>query len=440
MRPVFLPRDFSSRPLGLLAASAALALLLSVLFFAASYGSLGRGGQDRVTDGFAMGALTDNLNGDHVTGRHQYNDCLILGLALEQNAPLLELAISPMHPFGRSERVCQDLRTKIFAADKQYYHNYLHGHTVLVRYLLPHMPVQLIRELYKGVASVLLLTGIGLCLLRLMRRESMGESLILLIVLLGLGRFFGLDWFGQSLSHGPADMALIAFVLSAVTLTGRLGVLGWVLLTSVFGVLTIVFEFLTGGLPLGAAAVLGLGWFVLSPAARKPKNVLLGLGSFATAVAMVITAKLILVAWVFGIDAVLALATAGGARMNGPLPEHFADRKALEQIIQSLGVLAPGLPLLAAGLLLMSFGAGVASSLRRPEPPALFLLASCLPIFGWFLLFQQHTAIHAWFMARILVWPLIAGFALVAWRLVCEPRESRAALPDSSAGRLPSPL
>jgi hypothetical protein len=32
-----------------------------------------------------------------------------------------------------------------------------------------------------------------------------------------------------------------------------------------------------------------------------------------------------------------------------------------------------------------------------------------LPIIGWLLFFQQHTIVHAWFMDRMLVWPIISG-------------------------------
>lgn len=434
MRIAFSLRRRGPGPFVHLAASAALSLAIAALFFLAGLGSLGRGGDERVAEAFASGALSDDLKGDHVTGRHQYNDCLILALALYQERPVRQLAVSPVNPFGRSERVCQDLRTGTHAADKPFYHNYLHGHTVLLRYLLPLLPVQAVRELYKGLASLLLLAGIAICLLRLRRRESVEDQLILLVTLLGLSRFFGLEWFGQSLGHGPADLVLIGFVLSAVLASGRLGTGGWALVAAAFGALTIIFEFLTGGLPLGAAAVIGLGWFFLSPAVRSVGAVLLGLAAYITAAATVVAVKIAMVASTFGAEAVLAIAAAGGERMHGSLPPQFADRGAAEQLLLSVGVLSPGLPLLASGLLLLSISLGAASVLRRPEQPALLLLASCLPILGWFLLFQQHTAIHAWFMARILVWPLIAGLAAVAWSLV---RDSRAPIPETSA-RLPA--
>jgi hypothetical protein len=144
--------------------------------------------------------------------------------------------------------------------------------------------------------------------------------------------------------------------------------------------------------------------------------------------------KLIAVAWVFGRDAATGVLMAGGDRMYGSLPAFAAWQSVPEQLVGSIGVLAPGLPMLAAGMLLLSLGLGLITVLRRPEQPLLLLLASCLPILGWFLLFQQHTAIHASFMARILVWPLIAGFAVFAWSLV---RESSGLLSDGSA-RLPA--
>ena len=43
---------------------------------------------------------------------------------------------------------------------------------------------------------------------------------------------------------------------------------------------------------------------------------------------------------------------------------------------------------------------------------AVLLALSVLPIVGWLVAFPNHFLVHAWFMDRILVWPVAAGFSL----------------------------
>jgi hypothetical protein len=386
-----------------------------LLFFVASWQSLGRGGHERVAEAFATSALSTDLWGNEVSGRHRFNDCLITALALEQRQPREKLTVSPVNPSEPLQDVCRDLRDGTGINHAAYYHNYLHGHAVLLRYLLPHWSIGAIKEGYKAGISLLLLAAIALCLARLFdasaRRE---ESLIFLIVLLGFARFFGLEWFAQSLGHGPSDLVVLGFVALLTARAGAMSRRGWVLSAALFGALTMIFEFLTGGLPLGASVVLGLGWFALAERERSPTTVVLGLVAYGIGAAVPLLVKLALVASLFGSKAVSWMAMQGIFRMGSELPPGLEGVTATSQLLLNINVLAPGLPLFSAGLLVLALALGLVAALRHPQPPFLLLLASILPIILWFLAFRQHTAIHAWFMARILVWPLIAGFALFA--------------------------
>jgi hypothetical protein len=65
-------------------------------------------------------------------------------------------------------------------------------------------------------------------------------------------------------------------------------------------------------------------------------------------------------------------------------------------------------------LLVLAIGLGALAMVRRPTLDSRILALSNLPIFGWFVVFHQHTIVHAWFMDRMLVWPLATGFAIYA--------------------------
>lgn len=411
-------------PLSLLKRSVVLALLAAGLFFLASYASLHRGGQEQIGEAYAQGALTAELRGNDVIGLHQYNDCLILGMAMAKGRSDLELMVSPLKPFGASEVPCADLKNSVQRGEL-FYHNYLHGHTVLVRYLLPHLPVQTIRELLKAAMTLTLLFGIALCLLRIGERRAVAEQLVFLVALTGFSRFFSLELFSQSLSHGPADLVLVGFVTLLALKSGTLSEARWTNLTCLFGASTMIFEFMTGGLPLGAAAVIGLGWFGLRPGSRSIPAVLRGLAAFVTGAATLLLMKLCLVALVFGADAVLAMFEAGAIRVNGDLPSELGHFVAWEKLAKFTWILAPGLPALPSAMLIMAGLFGVRAATQGRDPATLLLLLSCVPILGWFLIFQQHTAIHAWFMVRILCWPIIAGFAAFAWAS-CQARQAAA--------------
>lgn len=78
------------------------------------------------------------IAGDRIPVQQRFDDCLITIMALEQRQPLDKLFVSPVNPAEPTQDVCRDLRDKTGPNATAYYHNYLHGQTVLLRYLLPH--------------------------------------------------------------------------------------------------------------------------------------------------------------------------------------------------------------------------------------------------------------------------------------------------------------
>ena len=169
--------------------SAAVAVIAMLLFFAASYFSLGRdlaGARSQIRSAFEAGDLLEGANkalGNTIVGVHQYNDCLILGMSIDQRPGLeRQLLVSPIRTAfpstaGRHDKtlppmliersdnadpcpVLHDLsQGDTPTAEVEYYHRYLHGQTILIRYLLPKISVSTIRLMYSSLVTVAVMIG-----------------------------------------------------------------------------------------------------------------------------------------------------------------------------------------------------------------------------------------------------------------------------------------
>jgi hypothetical protein len=386
------------------------AVAVMLVFCVLNWASLGRGGQERVARAFSRGVLTTEnyLPGDTVRGVHQYNDCLILGMALDQRYSRTELTVSPSNPFHTDNDACGDLRRGKAYTHQNFYHNYVHGQTMLARYLLPVFGVEGMRSLYRSAISILLVAGIGLCMLRLAKGSLI--SMAFLLSMIGFARFFGLESFGQSLSHAPSDFVIIAYVFWLTFKAGEMTRSEGVAAAAILGALTVVFEFMTGGLPLGLAAVLGLMWFAL----RSPnvRDCLAAAAAFTGAAAAVMAIHYAAVAIVFGGGELLDIARLALFRVYGDLPPDRAGWSLFAAVTGSFYALAPGLERIAGPMLFLAIGFGSWSLYRDRRPEIVLLAGSNLPIFGWLILFRQHTIVHAWFMDRILVWTMITGWLM----------------------------
>lgn len=394
------------RAIGLaVAVGIAIGTTATALLYGANLNSLGRGGEARIAEGFAQGSITgdDLLRGDTRIGANQFNDCLIIGMALQQSAPRTKLAISPTVPTGGMS--CAGLAR---SQPRIYYHNYLHGQVTLLRYLLPALSIDHIRFLYKLVLQLLLLVGIAVAMFRLSKRDAdWQKNAFVLIVLICLGRAFGLETFGQSLGHGPSDIVLVGYVVVA-SFAADVSERAAVVSAAVFGALTMVFELLTGGLPLGLAVIVGLLSF------SDVRALVLSATAYLVAACTVFAAKIAAVAYVFGNIEYL-----GGIvlRTVGNTPSFMGDRSFGQAIIGSMDALMPGLPALANGILILAIVFGAYGLWRNPSRQAKIVALSSVPIFGWLAVFHQHTIIHAWFMDRMLTWVIASGFALFLFGL-----------------------
>ena len=248
------------------ATAAIIAIGLYAAFLALSFASLRTDRAvliDRINTAFADKALDRQaswLQGNTEIGAHQYNDCLILFQAVDDRAPDGLRAISPLSVPVDTDNACATLAD--FAAGRvspptRYYHQYLHAHTTLARLLVPSLGVAGLRGLYKLAITLTLLAGVGYAVSGLMRGRRTAVDAAWLVIFLAFGRWFGLESFGQSLGHGPADLVALVFLLylqrvsSVQPITPGKAIAA----SAVFGALTMQFEFLTGGLPLGLSIV-----------------------------------------------------------------------------------------------------------------------------------------------------------------------------------------
>lgn len=418
------------------------------LFFLASAGALDRKVPDdtaRVARAFQRGQLVENpfQHPSTTIGSHQWNDCLILLMALDQRGDRTRLALSPIiagfpEVAAADENPCLALKTLVSGVtpepDLYYYDRYVHGAVPVLRYLLPHFEVEQIRRLYRSFLSAVLILGLGLCLVGIARGRRVPAFAALAVVFLALLRFFGLEFFSQSLGHGPADILIGCYALAIAAMlflpTGPLAAVG---AAALFGALTVVFELFTGGVPIGVAMVFGLSSL---PVRRDtlPQGARLATWAATAFVSAAFTVYLLkLLAVVFISDAGVAMDVVERLRHYSLAADTGWDLVAISrQVADSVGVLVGGMALVgwaavAGGVVAGAYGAywirrHVSDSLSRQQAALLLSSMAVAPI--WFALFPNQVGTHAWYMDRVLVWPVAAGFALFVLAMAGRSRSS----------------
>lgn len=379
--------------------------------------------RDLRTDG---GASFGNVN----IGEHQYNDCLILFQTIDDRASRERRAISPLRPVPDKQGICADLKDLVTTGPGRppdFYHRYFHAATTLARILVPRLGVAGLRDFYKTLTSWMLVAGIGLAMLDIARRRPDAMGSVWLIIFFVFARFFGLESFGQSLGHAPADLLIIGFLLivsrasSERPITRRFAMVA----AASLGALTIEFEFLTGGLPLGLAVVMGTLPLALAPDGETLDATLDAVISFVIGVMTCVIARVFLLLIVFGTAplstsfAQLLSRTGNGISTDSPTSSGLGVF--VVRVLSGLGSLAAGMPWLVIGLLGLALAFGVWSYLvlRQDQSVAVrhravALAASTIVPSLWIVVFWQHTAEHAWFIDRIFAWPLAGSGALFA--------------------------
>jgi len=365
-------------------------------------------------------------------GSHQFNDCLILDQVVTRAGSRVQMALTPANDFAnRYSGVCQELwATVIGGAHRQtfFYQNYIHGHTIVARVLLNVLSIASVRKLYQFTNYALVFAGICLALFRLARRERVSEAAFWLAMFVIYGRFYGLEFLGQSLGHGPADAVFLSYALwlEIASFNGRSR--DCTLPVAIFGALTMAFEFLTGGLPQGLA--LTVAGIAIAARHNVIRETMTSVIVFSATVTAMIAIKLALTVILFGPDAFASMTNDLAYRMSnsvahdGQSPMTFEE--AARRVASGLGEMVGMSPFFAYMAIVLAVVIGVIAWVQLRETAwrkrALLIAASNLVLIGWVVIFREHFYMHAWFMTRIFTWTIASGFGLFAISLTQPQR------------------
>jgi hypothetical protein len=409
-----------------------------------------------IRSSFTHGALQERdwLLKDDRLGVNQYTDCLVIQMFFfrrdawadtvaptvvfndwpiplwaDNGEPLSECAIAKAAAFSEAPLALYPAQS-YFA-----YSRYFHAFRLPAYLLLEKVEVGAIRRLYRmtafGVLVMILVTQLLMMLWRVesaddrpRAREQVIQGVFFVILSLLFMRFYGLNVFALSLTHAPSDtlifVAIAVLSLLNITRTSswRLGVL-----CGIFGALTFAFDFLHGALPLGLAALIGCVAMKAerqSSAGQIATAGFLAGSSFMVGAGAALLVKIATVAITIGPQAVTGFFSQLRYRMTGggvPLSDLWL------RLFESLDVIFfedfsfSRASLFVTGLLLIvAYGIALACATRASAVQAHLLMLSVLVIGVWYLVFRNHSVIHAGSMVRLLVWPLTAtaGMVIVA--------------------------
>lgn len=389
------------------------------------------------------------------------NDCLFFETLLQDYPSRLAQAISARIPPADAQPAarpsdptipaCLQLIAALERPDHAdpnaiYYHRYLHGQRVVAALALAVVSPEALGWITL-LANVVCLLAVLLPALRRWRSEwrERGFAAIAATLLL----FDGLWLFGIYFSFGLSDLVLSVFLLYA----HRRGVAhapepAFATAVGLFGAATAIFEFLTGGIPLGLALLLGIV-AIDGPADRIGliRRALHGSVIFALAILVAFAIKLALVMLLIEPNVLAefrsALATRTGSSFVASLPPpevawvsswgidvSSLDRHwtyAVLYMLARLGyatfVIGYGSPV--AGMTIMAAAVAITAVMliRRlracrddiAQLRLLILLTSALVMPVWSLVFLSHTLLHAIWMVRPFAWFIALAGILFWW-------------------------
>lgn len=408
----------------------------------------------RIRDAFTSGELADNdwpwLESRR--GFNQYHDCSVLQMISNGDAHRWAAAVGPLmynRNRGETDR-CATLRTLVTegpntASYMVYrYTRYWHGYNPVAAALLWVMDLGNVRTVLKltvYASLALLIVAAGL-------RQRPLLAVATSIALTG-ALFWGIPYFGQSLTHGPGDAFVILGIVGLLAWRERAGSMSTLVpLCAVYGAGVAYLEFLTGLLPTAAGLLVPTVYVIarLRPApenepARAGRLSLVALLAFALGGLLTVAIKQALAVAIVGPDAALTFAEYLHRYINpspGASLRHFGETwsspkdpllvssaKAVEAVLSQGYVLTygsqTGAIILYAASVLAWLAAGFIAVRRRARWAISDLLgfaAGAAIVLAWILTFQTHSTIHKWWMVRTLLVPLAFGWSAMAWQLI----------------------
>jgi hypothetical protein len=397
------------------------------------------------------------------------NDCLILGALVVPRGSPIEAAISPRiagwgdspdltdapgyPPAGLCLMLAATMRTLARHAAPEaflppvHYHRYIHGDVTAAALLLGILEF--------GPATTAMLTAcyglLGLIALLAFRRlrsalsAERTRAAAFLIIAATLSTCYALPVFGRSFSFAPSDIAIIGFILVAfVRPLGRIPEQRFIIISAAFGSVIAIFEFMTGGIPVGLAMLIALTALGAPPdQSTLWRRVLLGGIAFGAAIVACFAIKLIAVSAVWGTNEVAVFMQQLGLRVDGSviaalpasardalrayhIEPQWIDANALTRRIFAAAMLAYssfvlgwGSHVLGAIMVLLPtplLVALAAWALRHRDKSTCadrclaLACAGLVPVL-WYLVFANHAALHSIYMVRPLA--VNAAIALI---------------------------
>jgi hypothetical protein len=427
-------------------AAVAAALLLAIL--ATEYLPAGAA-RKHLQQSFAEGSLQDQdwLSEDRVRGPNQYNDCLLVMMIRFRTSPwssavapdVIFNSYPPFHDAqGKPVPECTIARAAV-AGDNprgifkpvQYfsYGRYIHAYRIPFNLLIRYFDVGPIRAAYRICAILLLLATIAAQLGRVASamRASRPARAVAASCFAGIAAalllFSGLDLFAQSLTHGPSDILLFS-AFAWLSLRGPLSNIRADGEAAALGALAFGFDFLHGTIPMMLAILVGcaaLRAFGNALPVRWPSIVRL-VAAFTTGIFAAVAVKLAALWSVLGWGGVTSFFGRLIYRING-------DSFTLKDEVWALGAAAHEIGWGVTWVAVLVVAAGLAGALFalvravsgpvEPEKRQAIVaaLASIAVIFVWYIVFRNHTALHAGWMVRLLAWPIGMGCACLALAL-----------------------
>lgn len=397
---------------------------------------------EAITSGLFNARVGYGPFGNIVWPRHTL-DCLPANMMLAPPAGRLIDAVSnrsvALNPSWRDARVpepfdCQALMRAIPElgagyGDVQFVPSdrYIFGNRVFGRAMLSVMPFDVMAGMMPGVAFALL-GAIGAVALWRLRSAPDPASRLLpagyVVIAGGLALLYGVHYFDTMLMFALPDYTHFTFIMiSLLAPLACMRTTTLVLYAASYGSLIAIFESLTGGIPF-ALAILPL---------------LLALGfqgdwrGYVTRLVLLWGCFCVAVVTSFAIKKGFAIAFLGDResfitmlfyRMRGELPSDTGVELSLGYLLASYrrwsGLIALGSPNIGTGLILAALGLFVVQTWRSRRSLWFFdrpILIACWLGVGvlivWCAAFFQHAVVHPYFMARLLVIPVIGAAVLL---------------------------
>jgi hypothetical protein len=416
---------------------------------------------ERIRDAFASGELIDKdwLRFDSRRGFEQYLDCSVLQMISNRDDRLWANAVGPViHNLNSGEtRRCELLHALVHGstpdpAHSYRYTRYWHGYNPLAAALLS------IFDLGQARAALKTMAYVSLVLLAL--APGPGHPGLLAVaggIAVSAALFWGLPYYGQSLTQGPADLVVILGLAALLFWRERLlRPARLVPFCAVFGAAVVYLEFLSGQLPTAGALLVPLVYLTVRGRSHPDNHpraawvlAFTGLLAFGIGALLTVALKQILAAVIIGPEAVRTFLEYLRRYVN-PSPAasaaHFhvtwapPDSSLLWSTAKSLYVVLaegdhltygsrPAALVVGQATALAWLIAGSLAFRARNNAPSDFLafVAGAGVVVAWVVAFQTHTNVHAFRMVRMLIVPIALGWVALAWQLLMARGRRRGA-------------